>query len=59
VGTTSFDGSLITNDGNNTNGNKTLKWRAVGMVESTADDITPFNWAVNDVLGGIIMYEAA
>jgi hypothetical protein len=59
VGTTSFDGSLITNSGNNTSGDKTLRWRAVGMVESTADDITPFNWAVNDVLGGILMYEAA
>jgi hypothetical protein len=54
-----FDGSLHVADGSTASGTKTLKWRAVGMVESTADDLTPFSWAVNDVLGGTIMYEAA
>jgi hypothetical protein len=59
VDTTGFDGSLTKLDGSNYTGTRDLKWRAVGMVESNADDLTPFGWAVNDVLGGIIMYEAA
>lgn len=56
---TDFDGSLHVADGGTASGTKVLKWRAVGMVESNADDSTPFTWAASDVLGGIIMYEAA
>jgi hypothetical protein len=59
VTTTDFDGQLRVSDGGTTSGDKTLKWRAVGMVESNADDNTPFAWALDDVLGGILMYEAA
>jgi len=59
VGTTDFDGDLTKMDGSNSSGDKTLKWRAIGMVESNIDYQTPFTWGTSDVLAGTLVYQAA
>jgi hypothetical protein len=59
VNESNFDGSLHVGDGGTVSGDKTLKWRAIGMVESNADPSTPFSWATGDILAGVLVYEAA
>lgn len=59
VSTTDFDGDLTKMDGSNSSGDKTLKWRAIGMVESNIDYQTPYTWATGDILAGTLVYQAA
>jgi hypothetical protein len=59
VSTTDFDGDLTKMDGGNGTGDKDLKWRAIGMVESNIDKNTPFTWAATDILAGTLVYQAA
>lgn len=59
VTTTQFDGRLFKTDGTNSTSTRTLKWRAIGPVEASADNATPFTWATGDVLAGVLVYEAA